>query len=111
MRLRTSSSVKGLRDLRTRSGRVDRAHVPYLAYMKISCLEMEKARRAKERQSAQTRIDSIDERVAELNAEKDALLVQLGERSGNRPMRRTSAPHDDEPSAEVPTEPGFRIRY
>lgn len=112
MKLRSSSNVKRLRDLRTQSGRVDRAHVPYMAYMKISCLEMEKARRARERQSAQRRIDNIDARVAELDAEKDALLVRLGERSVNDSATTAgSTANNDEQSTGAPTEDGFRIRY
>lgn len=111
MKLRTSLNVKRLRDLRTQSGRVDRAHVPYMAYMKISCLEMEKARRATERQSAQRRIDSIDARVAELDAEKDALLVRLGERAVDGSPRPCSAANNDEQSAGAPTNDGFKIRY
>jgi hypothetical protein len=111
MKLRTSLNVKRLRDLRTQSGRVDRAHVPYMAYMKISCLEMEKARRATERQSAQRRIDSIDARVAELDAEKDALLVRLGERAADSSPRPCNAANNDEQSAGAPTNDGFKIRY
>ena len=111
MRLRKSSDVKGLRDLRTRAGRVDRAHIPYMAYMKISCLEMEKSRRVKERQSAQSRIDSIDARVAELDAEKAALLVQLGERSARGAVRPTPGGSNDEQGAGAETKGRFKIRY
>jgi hypothetical protein len=82
-----------------------------MAYMKISCLEMEKARRARERQSAQRRIDSIDARVAELDAEKDTLLVRLGERTGNGCATEGAAVDQDEQSTEAQTGDGFRIRY
>ncbi len=44
---------RGLRDIPTLSGRVDRVSLPYRAYLKISCLEMEKVRRARERVAAQ----------------------------------------------------------
>ena len=51
--IRTKINLRSLKDIRTHSGRVDRVVVPYMAYMKISCLEMEKARRETEKSSAQ----------------------------------------------------------
>ena len=45
-------AVRGLQDIRTLSGSVDQSTIPYRAYMKVSCLEMEKLRRQQERASA-----------------------------------------------------------
>ncbi len=70
---------RSLRDIRTLSGRVDRVSLPYRAYLKISCLEMEKARKAREKASARQNITNIDARLAEIEAEKDALLKALGD--------------------------------
>lgn len=81
MGIRTKSNLKGLKDIRTCSGRVDRTHEAYMAYMRITALEMEKARRDREKQSATSRIEAIDARLAEIEAEKESLLVQLGERT------------------------------
>ena len=111
MKVRTKSNIRGLRDIHTRSGRVDRADVPYMAYMKISCLEMEKARRDQEKVSATTRIGNIDARLAEIEAEKGAILVRLGEGS-----RRTSPGSKDAADqlgegATGDNRHGFRIKY
>jgi len=110
MEIRTKGNLKGLRDIRTHSGRVDGVGVPYKAYMKISCLEMEKARRETERSSAQSRITNIDRRLEEIEADKDATLRGLGERKPGLERRRSKA-------KGIPTElPGndiesFKIRY
>ncbi len=75
---RRSNNIRGLRDIRTYSGKVDVAGVPYLAFMKISCLEMEKARRGKERNSIFNRMRNIDSRISDIDAERDLLLKALG---------------------------------
>ena len=90
MLIRTKANSRGLRDIRTRSGRVDRVGIPYMAYMNISCLEMEKARREKERLSALGRITSIEKRLREIEAEKDLLLKKLGERTQDAPHKATN---------------------
>ncbi len=100
--------TRGLRNLRTHSGRVDRVAVAYQAYMQITCLEMEKARRGAERRSAAQRMRDIDTRLQEIEAEKSELLrvVREDDNGGlaKRPgMRAVSSPR---PSAE-----GFKIRY
>lgn len=77
MGLRRSNNIRGLRDIRTYSGKVDVAGVPYLAYMKISCLEMEKARREKERNSVISRMRNIDFRIRDIDAERDIILKEL----------------------------------
>jgi hypothetical protein len=110
MGIRTKANLRGLRDIRTRSGRVDRVGVPYMAYMKIGCLEMEKARREKEKDSAQSRIRNLDKRLEEIEAEKDATLRDLGERKpGTEPTRSKIR----EIASETPSKDTgcFKIRY
>jgi hypothetical protein len=51
-----------------------------MAYMRITCLEMEKARRSKERASATRLVNKIDMRFKEIEVEKDRLLRAMGER-------------------------------
>lgn len=72
---------KTMRDIRTLSGKVDRIANPHMAYMQITCLEMEKARKGRERASALQRVESIDGRLREIEAEKAALLQALTERA------------------------------
>lgn len=108
MRTKKRPSVRGLRDIRTHSGRVDSAGVPYMQYMKISALEMEKARRETEKFSSEERIRNIDTRLAEIEAEKGALLVELGERTDAACSKRSGGKSADD-SDERPQ--GFRIKY
>jgi hypothetical protein len=72
--------LRGLQDIRTLSGRIDKASVPYKEFMKISCLEMEKFRRGKERESAMHRVNNIDARLRDIEAEKASLLQSLIEK-------------------------------
>lgn len=111
MRIRTKSSIRGLRDIRTRSGKVGRAGVPYMAYMNISCLEMEKARREKEKFSAETRIKNINGRLAEIEAEKAELLVCLGERGPKTDRSFRNGSSRTEEATDIGKRHAFRIRY
>jgi hypothetical protein len=110
MEIRTKANLRSLKDIRTNSGRVDRVIVPYMAYMKISCLEMEKTRREKEKASAQSRIRNIDKRLEEIEGEKDAALKNLGERNTGSDQRQTKV---REISKQMPGKnaQGFKIRY
>lgn len=110
MGIRTKMNLRGLKDIRTRSGRVDRVGVPYMAYMKISCLEMEKARRETERSSAQVRIKNIDARLAEIEAEKDATLKSLGERKAGLDHKRSKVKETSAQASNREDE-GFKIKY
>ncbi len=73
---------RGLRDIPTLSGRVDRVSLPYRAFLKISCLEMEKVRRTRERVAAVKTMEKIDIRLQEIEKEKAALLLMMEQPSG-----------------------------
>lgn len=108
MRIRNGTGVRGLRDIRTHSGRVKSAGVPYMTYMRISALEMEKARRETEKFSAEARIRNIDLRLGAIQAEKEALLASdekdsLAAARGSARGDSALAPRDDNK--------GFRIKY
>ena len=101
--------IRGLRDIRTLSGSVNQVFQPYKAYMKISCFEMEKLWRKKERQSASKRMRDIDTRLQEIEAEKSALLKVLDKQNSN-------CHSDKDPGIEFNPTPrrstgGFKIRY
>ncbi len=85
---------KTMRDIRTLSGKVDRIANPYMAYMQITCLEMEKARKGRERASALQRVENLNGRIRDIEAEKAALLRALAERGA--------------PSLSAPSNPGSR---
>ncbi len=106
MTIRTTGNSRGLRDIRTNSGRVDRVGIPYKAYMSISCLEMEKARRQKERLSALSRVSILENRLKEIEAEKDVLLRKLGERKQDALPKATNVKDKASPGKS-----GFKLKY
>jgi len=75
---------KSMRDIKTLSGRVDRIANPYMAYMQITCLEMEKVRKGREKESALKRLQDLDARLDEIEREKAFLLHALAERGAAR---------------------------
>jgi hypothetical protein len=97
---------RGLRDIGTLSGRVDRVSLPYRAYLKISCLEMEKVRRTKEMEAAKQSIASIEARLQEIEAEKAALLTALGDLADNLVQKALNPEPRPRPHGG-----GFKIRY
>lgn len=74
MAVANNKTIKGLQNIRTHAGKADQSVEPYRTYLRIGALEMEKARRAKERESAMARVNNIETRFREIEAEKDALL-------------------------------------
>lgn len=68
---------RGLKDVRTLSGSGDGIAQPHKVHLKISCLELERLRRGKEREAARQRIEVIDKRTEAIDAEKKALLQLL----------------------------------
>jgi len=93
---------RGLRDIRTATGKVGKAILPHEAYLRISQIEMEKARKTLEKEKAKQLIATIEERIAEIEAEKDALLQSVGEKGGSA-ARTVSRPPK---SADV-----FTVKY
>jgi hypothetical protein len=87
---------------------VDETYLPHKAHLKIACLEMEKARRGKERQSATRRIESIDARCREIAAAKAALVRELSEQ--NSADFKSASDNAPKPAPRR-TQPGFRLRY
>ncbi|MFA5111271.1 MAG: hypothetical protein WC443_07705 [Desulfobaccales bacterium] len=93
---------RGLRDIRTLTGRVAGASHPYKAYLRISHIEMEKARKTRESDAARQRIVDIASRLEEIEAEKQALLLAMGEKSGGG-IRLPAGPRR--------STGGFKVRY
>jgi hypothetical protein len=88
--------LRGLRTVRTLAGRVDRLHLPHRAHIQIACLEIEKARHASERRSANQRVAELDARLHQIEAQEAKLLQRLSEGKGGatsggiRPIPRKS---------------------
>jgi hypothetical protein len=66
-------------DIKTHSGRVSTNHEAYRDYFQVGALELERWRRTKEREAALSRIASIDNRIAEINQEKEILLAKAAD--------------------------------
>lgn len=102
-------NIRGLQDIQTLSGRVDQVFHPYKAYMRVTCLEMEKARRGEEKESAMHRVKSIDARLREIEAEEAALLETISESNTGEAVDApggAGVPHQPRPSTS-----GFNLRY
>ncbi len=76
--------IRGLQDIRTNSGKIDHLSHPHMAYMRISCLEMEKARKIKEKDSALRRIAIIDDRIREIEEEKRDIQRVMAEQEATQ---------------------------
>jgi hypothetical protein len=100
--------TKGLTSIRTLSGRVDQVSLPYRSYMQITCLEMEKARRGMERESATQRIALIDARLDQIEKAKQQLLEAAAAPDQRAPGR---LPGLDLKPAPRRSAGGFKIRY
>jgi len=93
---------RGLQDIRTLTGRVRKATLPHEAYLRISHIEMEKARKTVESDKARQMMTDIAARLQEIETEKNALLQAMGERGGDPTLERTGPPKSTG---------GFKIRY
>lgn len=100
--------TRGLNQIRTLSGRADQLSLPYRSYMQISCLEMERARRNKERKSASQRIALIDARIEEIEKTKQELLQAVAAAGQGVPVCLSG--FEPEPAPRRSTG-GFKIRY
>jgi hypothetical protein len=101
--------VRGVRDVRTRSGSVGRTLAPHEAHMRLCVLEMEKVRRNAEKESALARVKAIDARFEEIEAEcRDLLEVLSG--CGIR-ILPPGKPEKTTRNPEISVGKGFKIVY
>jgi hypothetical protein len=98
-----SSTIKGVQNIRTHAGRANQSTKPYQAYFRIGALEMEKARRATERQSAMERVNTIDTRVREIETEKSGLMKII--------VADRQEPFTEQNRDKKRTGKNFKIRY
>ncbi len=101
-------TLRGLKDIRTRSGTPDQTVVPHKAYMVITALEMEKFRRETERQSLITRLKNVSARLRSIDTEKAALLDRLS-KLPTRPGGARRASGVEAPGSR-PAD-GFKFQY
>ena len=97
------SPIRGVKDIKTHTGKIDHASQPYMAYMRISILEMEKARKNKEKLAAQTRIEAIDHRLMEIEREKADIQRILGDKKDDQGDQKNGCASENTS--------GFKIEY
>ena len=68
---------RGLADLRTLGGGADGRISPHKAYLRISFLELERARRMQEARTCHDRVEAIHARFSEIDAEIAAIRASL----------------------------------
>ncbi len=68
---------RGLNDLRTLTGRTDKSIPAHKAYLRMSFLELERARRSMELRAATDRSDAIHARFREIDKEIAEITTQL----------------------------------
>jgi hypothetical protein len=93
---------RGIQDIRTLTGKVRKATIPHEAYLRISHIEMEKARKTQESEKARQLMADIAARLLEIEAEKERLLQTMGERGGTPTPVRSRPPR---------VSGGFKIKY
>ncbi|PIU52516.1 MAG: hypothetical protein COS90_11010 [Deltaproteobacteria bacterium CG07_land_8_20_14_0_80_60_11] len=93
---------RGIQDIRTLTGKVRRALLPHEAYLRISHIEMEKARKTLESEKARQLVADIAARLVEIEAEKEVLLQGLRDRGSDPPPVRSGPPKKIG---------GFKVRY
>jgi hypothetical protein len=99
--------IRGLQNIRTHSGTSSQVSEPYKAFLRIGSLEMEKARRGKEKESAMLRVQNIDSRFRDIDAEKEDLLESMGLDAGNGKSDPAAGP---KPSNGAKRD-GFKFNY
>jgi len=83
---------RGIQDIRTLTGKVRRALLPHEAYLRISHIEMEKARKTLESEKARQLVANIAAHLVEIEAEKEVLLQGLRDRGSDPPPVRSGPP-------------------
>ena len=83
---------RGIQDIRTLTGKVRRALLPHEAYLRISHIEMEKARKTLESEKARQLVANIAAHLAGIEAEKEVLLQGLRDRGSDPPPARSGPP-------------------
>lgn len=98
---------RGLADLRTPTGRADRQIPSYKAFLRVSFLELERARHEQEIATVRRRLDFMLARCREIDAEKNEILTG----ADTAPSRPEPAAAPRNGPADNPAKRGFRFAY
>ena len=103
-----SIKPKGLQAIRSISGLITETSHPHRKFLKLAILAMEQERRGKEKTSAKNRIEMIDARLAEIEAETKDLL-QVSNASEVNKLRDAPASQKMITARQVKGE--FKLKY
>jgi hypothetical protein len=102
-------NLRSLRDIKTLSGRAGDDALPHRGYMRLACLEMEKARRMLEWKNAIRRLQQIDARLQEIEAEEAVIRRRLG--SPTETPQETVPPGRPMPGPARGKRRQFKVKY
>ena len=106
--MKSSVPRRGIQDIRTMSERISDADNPQRKYLALAMLELERARRNKEKQSASQRVANIDQRLADIAAEQTELLSAAeAELDTSTLSERRGQAEDSDPQSGG----GFKLAY
>jgi hypothetical protein len=106
--MKSSIPRRGVQDIRTMTERISDTDNPQRKYLALAMLELERARRNKEKLSASQRVRNIDQRLADITAEQTELLavVETELKPSAPSERRGRTAHSDSQSGG-----GFKLSY
>jgi hypothetical protein len=99
--------LRGLANLRTLAGLADRQPQSYKAYLRVSFLELERARHGQEIVTVHRRLAFLVARCREIDAEKGAILAG----SGTAPASSQAPEAASTGRPGQSGKPGFRLAY
>ena len=106
--MKSSVPRRGIQDIRTMSERISDADNPQRKYLALAMLELERARRNKEKQSAGQRVANIDQRLADITAEQTELLAAAEAELDTSTLAERRGPAAD---SDARSEGGFTMTY
>ncbi len=104
--MKSSVPNRGLQDIRTMSERISVVNNPQKKYLALAMLELEKARRTREKRSANQRVSSIDQRLADIAAEQTELLA-----AAETELETSAAERQGQAEDSDPQQGGFKLAY
>jgi hypothetical protein len=97
---------RGVQDIRTMTERISDVDNPQRKYLTLAMLELERARRNKERLSAAQRVRNIDQRLADISAEQTELLA-----AAEAELDTSTLPKRQAGDSDSPPDGGFKLTY
>ena len=105
--MKSSIPRRGVQDIRTMSERISETDNPQRKYLALAMLELERARRNKEKISASQRVANINQRLADITAEQTELLTAAeAELDTSVPTKKQGQDVDSNQSGG-----GFKLSY